>query len=187
LELFPKDKNAPFIIYGQNPTDVAALRALAIVHRYGWKKVYWFWGGMDAWANRPIIPPATDPRVQLMTAEKLQKALPIGAHIVDVRTAADFKRGRIPNARHIDIQWRPPTPGQTSSTFHMKMDELPSQRNALLVFYGEDDLAWEPYQAALWAKANGWQNVFWLRGGFSQWRAAGEIFRNRYRSVRSKK
>lgn len=186
LDAFPPKKQTPFVVYGQNPTDVGALRALAILHRHGWRNIYWYWGGMDDWAQRPLIPPEQDPRIQIITADGLEKMLPSGAHLVDVRSPESFQKGRIPNAKNVPVFIR--ADGKTSDrvSFSLNLRQLPARRQSLLVFYGENDLSWEPYRAALWAKNHGWQNVYWLRGGFSHWRAAAELFRNRYRWVRSR-
>jgi PQQ-dependent catabolism-associated CXXCW motif protein len=46
-------------------------------------------------------------------------------------------------------------------------------REMPLVFFCEGIRCWESYNAALRARASGYLNVFWFRGGLTAWRAAG--------------
>jgi PQQ-dependent catabolism-associated CXXCW motif protein len=47
------------------------------------------------------------------------------------------------------------------------------RRDIPLVFFCQGPYCWESYNAALRARAGGFPNVYWYRGGLTAWQAAG--------------
>jgi len=49
LNKFPKDKNTPMIIYCNGPRCWKSYKAIIVLKKAGYKKLYWFRNGWPAW------------------------------------------------------------------------------------------------------------------------------------------
>lgn len=88
-------------------------------------------------------------------AEKLQQG---GVRLVDVRTDAEVARGMIPEGVSLPLHLLP-----------MRMGEL--DKAAATVFYCQ--MGGRSAQAAAFADANGFAEVYNLQGGITAWAHAG--------------
>lgn len=81
-----------------------------------------------------------------------------GLHLVDVRTDAEIMRGKIPQGDPLPLHLLP-----------VRLHEW--DKNALTVFYCQ--MGGRSAQAAAFAAANGFSNVYNLQGGVTAWMHAG--------------
>lgn len=88
-------------------------------------------------------------------AAKLQKG---GVRLIDVRTDAEVARGMIPQGVSLPLHLLP-----------MRMIEL--DKSAATVFYCQ--MGGRSAQAAAFAEANGFAEVYNLQGGITAWAHAG--------------
>lgn len=88
-------------------------------------------------------------------AEKLQQG---GVRLIDVRTDAEVARGMIPQGVSLPLHLLP-----------MRMSEL--DKSAATVFYCQ--MGGRSAQAAAFADANGFAEVYNLQGGITAWAHAG--------------
>jgi len=79
-------------------------------------------------------------------------------HLVDVRTDAEIVRGKIPQGDPLPLHLVP-----------MRLHEL--DKNAPTVFYCQ--MGGRSAQAAAFAAANGFSEVYNLQGGIAAWQRAG--------------
>ncbi|MCB9496690.1 MAG: rhodanese-like domain-containing protein [Fibrobacteria bacterium] len=112
--------------------------------------------------SRLLAPFLPDPTatVDASTARDLLK-LPSGERpkLIDVRTASEWKQGRLQGAVHIDV---------SASSFTEKIGSLPKESSYLLYCQsgGRSGLARSRM------KSMGFRDVKHLRGGMGAWRAA---------------
>jgi hydroxyacylglutathione hydrolase len=113
-------------------------------------------GGFDAWEadSRPVARVSSMPAQEL--AGRLEKGKPPA--ILDVRSAAEWRSGRLPHALHIEAG-RLPT------------EELPfSKDEQIVVHCGHADRSMVGISVL---ERRGYQNLVLLEGGVSGWQAAG--------------
>jgi len=94
-----------------------------------------------------------------ITAAELQSMLQRGSlRLVDVRTDAEVARGKIPQGESLPLHLLP-----------LRLSGM--DRNATTVFYCQ--MGGRSAQAAAFAVANGFADVYNLQGGISAWAQAG--------------
>jgi len=94
-----------------------------------------------------------------MTVAELQSALQQGGlRLVDVRTDAEVARGKIPQGESMPLHLLP-----------LRLNGM--DKNATTVFYCQ--MGGRSAQAAAFAAANGFTNVYNLQGGITAWAQAG--------------
>lgn len=113
------------------------------------------------------------PGATVVDAAAVARLLQSGAVYVDTRTEAEFKAGRVPQAR-----WLPYVEKSAKDTdFDAAADSfdlarLPTDKAAPLVFACNGPECWKSYKASLAALKAGHTKVHWFRGGLPEWRAA---------------
>lgn len=144
--------------------------------------------GLDAVSFRPdaaqysrvaelgIFTPTSLPQVQVATAQEVRKLQAAGAVVIDTRTDKEFKAKRIAGAVHAayteisikDVAFR-----ATQDDFSA-LGRLPGlSLDKPVIFACNGAECWKSYKAAKFAKANGYKNVYWFRGGLPEWIAKG--------------
>jgi rhodanese-related sulfurtransferase len=53
------------------------------------------------------------------------------------------------------------------------LSKLPQDKNAPMMLYCDGTPCWKSYKAAVLAMKNGYRNIYWFRGGYPEWKAAG--------------
>jgi rhodanese-related sulfurtransferase len=111
----PIDMLTPIVLYGDSDKD--ALAAAAMLRERGHRRVTIYLGGTDAWLKSAEVLETGPASEELSTAaarhgggtlqpNDFEMALlsPVMVEIVDVRSAADRKKGGFPQAKHIPVQ-----------------------------------------------------------------------------------
>jgi rhodanese-related sulfurtransferase len=111
-------------------------------------------GGMLVWPllrNR-----AGGPSLTTLQATQLMNGKP--TQIIDLRSAEDFAKGTLPNARNIPFE-----------TLGTRINDLKKDKTVLLVCNNGTSAG----RAAAQLRAAGFAEVFTLNGGLNAWRSAG--------------
>lgn len=111
---FPVKKLTPVVVYGASDTD--ALQGAAIIRAWGFKNVTFLRGGVAAWLAS-AEPLESGPAAEFIYSdaathtgqlppEDFEKAVlsPRVVELVDVRSDAQYRKGRLPQAVHIPLQ-----------------------------------------------------------------------------------
>lgn len=92
----------------------------------------------------------------------------------DFRSAVNFGKGHIPGAVALPYKGKSPnTPDVEPALDEFDTSKLPADKNTKVAFYSDGPKGWKSYKGALIAIKMGYKNVFWFRGGFSEWQGKG--------------
>lgn len=117
------------------------------------------------------------PGAQVVDPAAVAQLLQQGAVYIDTRTEAEFKAGRVPGSRLLPyVEKSPKDADYDPKLDQFDLSQLPADRNAALVFACNGAECWKSYKASKAALQAGYQRVYWFRGGFPAWRAAGYKF-----------
>lgn len=98
--------------------------------------------------------------------------------LVDTRALHDFLAGHLPNALHVDYRER----SSRDIAFDMREDDAPLflarlekfvKPHQAVVFYCNGPACWKSYKAAVVARNAKYRNIYWFRGGLTDWRQEG--------------
>ena len=104
------------------------------------------------------------PGVYIITGDELIELMDYDeeAMILDTRSASKQKAGVIPFSAALK-------PSQLSQEF---MAEMLERKSTVIIFYGDSDSS-STAKAAAETAAMGYNNVFWLKGGWQEWKSKG--------------
>lgn len=96
-----------------------------------------------------------------------------GVHVFDMRKALNYGKGHLQGAISLPFKWI--TEGGDPSTRKGEFDisQLPSDKNAKVIFYSDGPTGWKSYYAAKTSKEAGYKNVMWMREGTTAWETKG--------------
>jgi len=111
---------------------------------------------------------------KIITAEEAAALMQKGVPIYDTRNKAEYDDRHIKGAKSLPY-------GEKSHKevgFDAKQDkfdlaQLSQDRNAPVIFACNGAECWKSYKASVVAIAAGYKQVYWLRGGFPEWKAKG--------------
>lgn len=88
--------------------------------------------------------------------------------IFDMRKNLHYGMGHIPGSISLPYQWI--TKGEIPARKgKFDMLKLPSNKEAVIIFYCESAKGWESYNASKTAQKAGYKNIMWLREGYKGW------------------
>jgi len=94
------------------------------------------------------------------------------AFFIDTRNVVNFGKGHVPGANAIPYKsGSNDVEGFDASKDKFDLDKLPPAKDKALVFYSDGPTGWKSYKAAVWAIKAGYQNVNYMRDGWSEWMA----------------
>ncbi len=102
-----------------------------------------------------------------------------GARLIDTRAIHDFLAGHLPQAQHVDYKER----SIRDAGFDANDDDVPTFLRRLrkftnadrpVIFYCNGPACWKSYKAAVAARKAGYRDVYWFRGGVSEWKQEGK-------------
>lgn len=177
-----QDRQKPIVLIGENRESQEPIRAAVVLRSEGWKNIFIFQEGMSYFTGMMSAPPNKSMLVGLVEeVSQLQNVrldAALGAKLVDVRSAAEFKAGTIseslnaPMVERDDLRLR--RLGLNGSILNSYGDVWTPPgdlaKTTPLIFFGENDRDWRPYKAALMARAAGFKSVYWFPKGFSMWK-----------------
>lgn len=126
-------------------------------------------GALAAPGDTPEAAPAG---VKLVDAKAVQDLQAKGATIVDTRKASEYGEGSIKGAISVPYD---PEKSAKNANFDAGQDKFNmsklADKNANIVVFCNSGSCWKSYKAAVVLAKNGYQNVFWYRNGFPDWKA----------------
>ncbi len=132
-----------------NPGDAAAKDVT-------WATMKDWWSGRDKSVKEVAGATAVD-------AKKAKKLFDEGITFVDPRSDSDWQAGRIPWAQHLELH----------NDFNQKALKKIVKKDEPVLFYCNGPECFRSSKAARAAVKMGWDKVYYFRGGFPAWKAAG--------------
>ena len=119
--------------------------------------------------------PRSLPGAQVADAAAVAQLLQRGARYIDTRTADEFKAGHVPGAVLVPyVEKSPKDADYDGKLDQFDVGQLGGNKAAELIFACNGAECWKSYKASRAALAAGYTKVYWFRGGFPEWRAAGQ-------------
>lgn len=108
---------------------------------------------------------------QIVTAAAAKDLIAKGIKVFDVRVASEYAEEHIKGAASIPyIEKSKKEVGFDASADKFDDSKLPPEG---MIFQCNGADCWKSYKAAKWAVGKGKKGVYWFRGGFPEWKAAG--------------
>ncbi len=110
--------------------------------------------------------------VTIVDAARVQQMMRSGAHVFDVRVAAEYAEAHIAGAKSLPYREK----SAKSTSFDRTQDsfdlaKLPADKNAPIVFYCNASDCWKSYKASKLAIDGGYKQIHWFHGGLPEWRS----------------
>lgn len=119
--------------------------------------------------------PRSLPGAQVADAATVTQLLQRGARYIDTRNADEFKAGHVPGAVLVPyVEKSPKDADYDGKLDQFDVGQLGGNKAAELIFACNGAECWKSYKASRAALAAGYTKVYWFRGGFPEWRAAGQ-------------
>ena len=118
--------------------------------------------------------PTFVPGAKTINAAEAKQLAAQGVAVYDVRVPDEWQAGHLPGAI-----WDPyqevsaKEPDFDASVDKFNLSKLPKDKNTPFLMYCQGTVCWKSYKSVVVATRAGWKNVYWLRGGFPEWSAAG--------------
>lgn len=110
----------------------------------------------------------------VVTAEQARQLMAEGAVMIDARVANEYVEAHIKGAKNVPYKEKSAKAVDYDPS-HDRFDlaKLPADKNAPVIFACNGPECWKSYKAAKAAIKAGYKKVYWLRGGFPEWKAKG--------------
>ncbi|HET9462701.1 MAG TPA: rhodanese-like domain-containing protein [Thiobacillus sp.] len=118
--------------------------------------------------------PTTLPGAKIISAAEAHALIAKGIAVFDVRVEDEYKTAHVPGA--ISVTYKESSAkevGFDPADDQFALNRLPKDKNAPFMMYCDGTICWRSYKSAVMAIQAGWKNVYWFRGGFPEWKAAG--------------
>jgi rhodanese-related sulfurtransferase len=110
----------------------------------------------------------------VVTAEQARQLMDKGAVMIDARVANEYVEAHIQGARNVPYKEKSAKAvGYDASRDRFNLSKLPADKNAAVIFACNGPECWKSYKASEAAIKAGYKKVYWLRGGFPEWKAKG--------------
>lgn len=98
-----------------------------------------------------------------------------GVYLVDTRNAEEFKAGHLPGAKLVPyVEKSAKDPAFDAREDQFDLSQLPADKASALIFSCNGPECWKSFKASAAAIKAGYTRVRWFRGGFPEWRDAGQ-------------
>ena len=116
--------------------------------------------------------PTVLPGIKIVSAEEVKDMMGKGVPLYDVRIEQEYKEKHIKGALPLTYAEKSKKEvGYDAAQDQFKLAETVKDKNAPLIFACNGGECWKSYKASVWASKLGYQNVYWFRGGFPEWKA----------------
>lgn len=111
---------------------------------------------------------------EVVDAAKAKSLMDGGAKMIDTRVANEYAEAHIKGATNVPYKEK----SAKSADFDASQDsfdvaKLPADKNAAIITQCNGPECWKSYKGASAAIKAGYKKVYWLRGGFPEWKAKG--------------
>lgn len=118
--------------------------------------------------------PTFVPGAKTITAAEAKQLMAQGVAVYDVRVPDEWHAGHLPGAiwdPYVEVSAK--EPDFDASVDKFDLSKLPKNKNTPFIMYCQGTVCWKSYKSVVVAERAGYKNVYWLRGGFPEWSAAG--------------
>lgn len=118
--------------------------------------------------------PASIDGIKTVTAQEAAELQKGGAVIIDPRRKLEYKEEHIKGS--ISVVYKGDSENKVGfdhSGDKFKIEKKVADKSTAVIPYCNGVKCWKSYKAAVKAKALGYTNVYWMRGGIPEWKAAG--------------
>lgn len=118
--------------------------------------------------------PASLDGTTVVTAEKAKSLHDSGVMMIDSRVANEYAEAHIKGAINIPYKEKSAKAvDYDASQDSFDLSKLPADKNTQMVIYCNAGECWKSYKASKSAIKAGYKKIYWLRGGFPEWKAKG--------------
>ncbi|MBZ0104347.1 MAG: PhnD/SsuA/transferrin family substrate-binding protein [Sulfuricella denitrificans] len=111
---------------------------------------------------------------QVIEAKQASDLIAKGIVVIDARNDAEYVDGHIKGAALVPYhEVSAKEVGFDGADDKFDLAKLPQDKNAAMLLYCDGTPCWKSYKASALAIRNGYRNVYWFRGGYPEWKAAG--------------
>jgi rhodanese-related sulfurtransferase/ABC-type phosphate/phosphonate transport system substrate-binding protein len=111
---------------------------------------------------------------QVIDAKQASDLIAKGVAVIDARNETEYVDGHIKGALLIPYQEvSAKEVGFDAAEDKFDLAKLPQDKNAAMLLYCDGTPCWKSYKASVVMLRNGYRNVYWFRGGYPEWKAAG--------------
>lgn len=118
--------------------------------------------------------PTSLPGAKIISAAEANALIAKGIAVFDVRVEDEYKTAHVPGA--VSVTYKESSAkevGFDPADDQFALNKLPKDKNTPFMMYCDGTICWRSYKSAVMAIDAGWKNVYWFRGGFPEWKAAG--------------
>jgi ABC-type phosphate/phosphonate transport system substrate-binding protein/rhodanese-related sulfurtransferase len=109
-----------------------------------------------------------------VNAEEARELMAKGVPFYDVRDEREYKEMHVKGAISVPYKEKSSKEiGFDMSKDEFKIAEAAKDKNAPLIFACNGGECWKSYKASVWAQQQGYRTIYWLRGGFPEWKGKG--------------
>ena len=110
----------------------------------------------------------------VIEAKQASDLIAKGTIVIDARNDAEYVEGHIKGALLIPYnEVSAKEVGFEASEDKFDLTKLPQDKNAPMLLYCDGTPCWKSYKASVLAIRGGYKNIYWFRGGYPEWKAAG--------------
>lgn len=118
--------------------------------------------------------PASLNGAEIVNAAKAKSLMASGATMIDTRVANEYSEAHIKGAINVPYKEK----SAKAADFDASLDsfnlaKLPANKSAPIITQCNGAECWKSYKSAATAIKAGYTKVYWFRGGFPEWKAAG--------------
>ncbi|MDO9188901.1 MAG: PhnD/SsuA/transferrin family substrate-binding protein [Sulfurimicrobium sp.] len=169
--------NAKKISPDQEKVIESALLKYAEVETHAWKKISFSPTKREEFVSIASMLNTTPKElagVHVIEAKQASDLIAKGVLVVDVRNEAEYLEGHVKGALQLPYhEVSAKEVGFDASEDKFDLAKLPHDKNTAMLLYCDGTHCWKSYKSALMAVRDGYKNIYWFRGGFPEWKAAG--------------
>jgi rhodanese-related sulfurtransferase len=118
--------------------------------------------------------PVTVAGATVVNARAARELITKGATLFDTRIPVEYDEEHIVGARHLPYTENSrKEPDFDTGVDRFDLNGLPQDKAAAIIFQCNGPECWKSYKATVTAVKAGYKNVYWLRGGYPEWKVAG--------------
>ncbi len=114
------------------------------------------------------------PGARVIDAQQAAALQNQGVVVIDARNAEEYANGHIKGSVWVPYaEVSAKEVGFNPAEDRFDLSKLPQDKGTRIALYCDGTPCWKSYKASTLAIRNGYRNVYWFRGGFPEWKAAG--------------
>ncbi len=111
---------------------------------------------------------------QVIEAKQASDMVAKGVTVIDARAEPEYLEGHIKGSLLVPYhEVSAKEVGFDAAEDKFDLAKLPQDKNAAMLLYCDGTPCWKSYKAAVLAIRGGYKNIYWFRGGYPEWKAAG--------------